>query len=134
MGERFLIDTSGVIKYIDKTFPPSAISFLDIELDKEINLSIVTKVEVLGWNPPDPNDIQRFKIFTEIASIYLITEEIGDIAVLIRKLTKVKLPDVFIAATAIANKFTLLADNDKDFNKIVALGIGLRYLNPFTIK
>ncbi|MGV3557963.1 PIN domain-containing protein [Larkinella arboricola] len=44
----------------------------------------------------------------------------------IRKEFRVKLPDVLIAVTALANGWVLVADNDKDFKKIS----GLDYLNP----
>jgi len=133
MAERFLIDSSAAIKYLNNSLPVPSINFLDTELDKEINLSIISKIEILSWNPPAPNDLLVAQKFTEDAFVFTIDDHIGEIAVSIRKTTKVKLPDVLIAATAIARNFTLIADNDKDFNKIVALNIGFKYLNPFTI-
>jgi predicted nucleic acid-binding protein len=42
---------------------------------------------------------------------------------------KLKLPDAIIAATAIDNNFTLIADNDADFKKVP----GLKYINPMQI-
>ena len=133
MAERFLIDSSAAIKYLNNSLPVVAATFLDKELDKEINLSIITKVEILAWNPPTPDDLLLAQKFTAGAVVFPVDERIGDIAVTIRKATKVKLPDILIAATAVARNFTLIADNDKDFDKIVALNIGFKYLNPFTI-
>lgn len=46
----------------------------------------------------------------------------------IRKTVKIKLPDAIIAATAIINDLVLISDNDKDFEKVMPLG--LQYLNP----
>ena len=133
MAERFLIDSSAVIKYLNNSFPVRSITFLDKELDQEINISIITKVELLAWNAPTPDDQLITQNFTDGALVFPVDDRIGDIAISIRKATNVKLPDILIAATAIANNFTLIADNDKDFNKIVALNTGFKYLNPFTI-
>ncbi len=48
MAIRYLIDSSAAIKYLNNTLPASSLLFLDAELDKEVNLSIVTKVEILA--------------------------------------------------------------------------------------
>ena len=133
MAERYLIDSSAAIKYLNNSLPVPAINFLDDELDIEINMSIITKVELLAWNPPAENDLLIAQKFTEDAIIFPVEDRIGEIAVTIRKATKIKLPDILIAATAVANNFTLIADNDKDFDKIVELKIGFKYLNPFNI-
>ena len=130
MGERFLIDSSAVIKYLNNSLPHTSITFLDKELDREINLSVITKIEILAWKPPSPKDLTIIQQFTNEAFIFPINDHIGDIAISIRRSTKVKLPDVLIAATAIAHNFTLIADNDKDFNKIAALTKNFKYLNP----
>jgi len=134
MAERFLIDSSTAIKYLNNSLPVRSVSFLDKELDKEINLSIITKVEILAWSTPTPGDLMLAQQFAAGAIIFPVDAHIGDIAISIRKATKVKLPDILIAATAVHHNFTLIADSDKDFNKIVALNIGFKYLNPFTIK
>ena len=129
----YIIDTSAAIKYLNYTFPAYAITFLDKALNEEIKISIVTKVELLAWNPPNSEQLVKFEQFVAAASVLHITDEIAAIATKIRKVTKVKLMDVFIAATAIACNATLIADNDKDFNKIETLNIGFKYLNPFSI-
>ncbi len=123
MAERFIIDSSAAIKYLNNSLPVRSLAFSDKELDKEINISIITKVEILAWDPPDPSDLIIARKFTDGASIFPVDDNIGDIAVSIRKATKVKLPDVLIAATAIVRDLTLVADNDKDFNKILELNI-----------
>ncbi len=133
MAERYLIDSSAAIKYLNNSLPVPSISLLDKELDKEINISIITKVELLAWNPPDRNNLIIAGQFAKAAFIFPVDDRIGDIAISIRKLSKVKLPDILIAATAMANDFTLIADNDKDFMKIVKLNIGFKYLNAFKI-
>ncbi|NCU31929.1 MAG: PIN domain-containing protein [Candidatus Moranbacteria bacterium] len=59
-----------------------------------------------------------------------MNDRIINLAIQIRKITKIKLPDAIIAATAIHNNFVLISTNDNDFLKVVQLG--LAYLNPET--
>jgi len=47
----------------------------------------------------------------------------------IRRNKKVKTPDAIIAATALAHGFTLITNNEKDFNSIK----GLKIVNPFKV-
>lgn len=130
MGQKFLIDTCAVIKYLDNLFPPQAISFMDALVDDDSKVSFITKIELLVWNPPNPNDIKIREEFLAGSEILYINDDVIIWATQIRKETKIKLPDAIIAATAIANNFVLLSDNDNDFNKVKPLG--LKYMNPKT--
>ena len=60
----------------------------------------------------------------------MIEDSIIAKAILIRKSYKLKLPDAIIAASAVVNDYTLIADNDKDFKKVKEL----KYINPALIK
>ncbi len=46
MGERYLIDTSGVIKYLTESFPLSGLIFMDDIIDKESVISFITEIEL----------------------------------------------------------------------------------------
>jgi predicted nucleic acid-binding protein len=130
MEQKYLIDTSAVIKYLENLFPPEAISFMDFVVDKDCKVSFITKIELLVWDTPVPSDIKIREEFLEGSKIYYINEDIINLAIKIRKATKIKLPDAIIAATAIANNLILLSENDNDFHKVVSLG--LKYMNPKT--
>ena len=130
MEQKYLIDTCAVIKYLENLFPPEAISFMDALVDDDCKVSFITKIELLVWNPPNPNDIKIREEFLAGSEVHHINDEIIIQAVKIRKETKIKLPDAIIAATAMANNFVLLSDNDDDFNKVKPLG--LKYMNPKT--
>jgi predicted nucleic acid-binding protein len=134
MGERYIIDTSAVIKYLNNSLQQPAINFLDVVLDDEANLSFVTKIELLCWNPVATEDLLVVQEFTGKANIYFVNNSLIDIAIKIRQATKIKLPDALIAATAIHYNFTLVADNDRDFDKVISLGIGLKYINPVRLQ
>ena len=130
MGQKYLIDTCAVIKYLDNLFPPEAISFMDNLVDDDSKVSFITKIELLVWNPPAPSDIIIREEFLDGSEIHYINDDIINLAIQIRKVTKIKLPDAVIAATAMANNFILLSDNDNDFQKVELLG--LKYMNPKT--
>ena len=128
MGQKYLIDTSAVIKYLDEIFPSNALSFMDALVDKDSHVSFITKIELLAWNPPIPEDIKIRIAFLSGSEIHYINDAIIEMAVKIRKETKIKLPDAVIAATALVYGFILLSDNDEDFKKVEPLG--LKYMNP----
>ena len=51
MGEKYLIDTSGVIKYLTETFPLKGLLFMDEILNKESVISFISEIELQVWNP-----------------------------------------------------------------------------------
>ncbi len=130
MGQKYLIDTCAVVKYLSESLPVKALSFMDEVIDDDCRVSFITKIELLVWNSPNPDDIVIRKEFISGSRVYYIDDAIINHAIKIRKATNIKLPDAIIAATAITNNCTLVSDNDTDFNKVIPLG--LTYLNPRT--
>ncbi|HUW04693.1 MAG TPA: type II toxin-antitoxin system VapC family toxin [Williamwhitmania sp.] len=130
MGQKYLIDTCTVVKYLDEVLPPKAISFMDTLVDDDCKVSFITKIELLVWNPPIAEDIRVREEFLAGSEIHYINDEIINSAIQIRKSTHIRLPDAVIAATAIHNDYVLLSTNDNDFLKVIPLG--LKYMNPET--
>lgn len=130
MEQGYLIDTSVIVKYLADLLPPEASLFMDQVVDKESEISFITQIELLVWNPSIPEDIIIREEFLEGSEIHYINDEIIKGAIRIRKTTNIKLPDAVIAATAIHNDYILLSTNDNDFIKVLPLG--LKYLNPET--
>ena len=126
MASRYLIDTSAVIKYLNGTFPETALGFLDAVVDDESSISFISKIELQVWAPENPDDLLIYQQFVANSVIFGIDEHVVSETIRVRKTHKIKLPDALIAATAIVNNLTLIADNDKDFLKIS----GLNYINP----
>ncbi len=126
MAERFLIDSSAIIKYLNETLSEEGLSFIDNIIERESIISFVTEIELQVWNPPNADDLRVFQLFVSKSSIIGISDAIIKETIRIRKSFKVKLPDALIAATAISNDITLVADNDKDFKQIA----DLKYINP----
>ncbi|MEM9849112.1 MAG: type II toxin-antitoxin system VapC family toxin, partial [Bacteroidota bacterium] len=93
-------------------------------------ISFITQIELLVWTPLNPNDLEIYQTFVESSNVLQVNNEIIEYCILIRKTTKIKVPDALIAASAVAFDLTLISDNDKDFNKVLKMDIGLKYLNP----
>ena len=126
MEERYLIDTSAVIKYLNLTFPADGVDFLNIILEKESVISFISEIELRAWNPGDPDDMKIYDSFISKSTVIGIQEGLINETIRIRKSFKLKLPDALIAASAIINDRILVADNDKDFLIIPEL----KYINP----
>jgi predicted nucleic acid-binding protein len=114
MGKKYLIDTNIIIDYLGNKLPAKAKHLLDNIIDQEINLSVINKIELLGFTHPEP----FLSDFVSYANIYHLTDDVVDKTIELRKKHKTKLPDAIIAATAICNNLTLITHNIKDFSKI----------------
>ena len=126
MAKRYLIDTSAVIKYLNNTFSAEGLLMIDEIIDQECLLSFITEVELQSWNPTNNQDLSVYIDFVNQSYVYYVDNEIIKETILLRKTYGIKIPDAFIAATALVNDLTLIADNDKDFLKISLL----KYINP----
>ena len=126
MAKRYLIDTSAVIKYLNNTFSAEGLLMIDEIIDQECLLSFITEVELQSWNPTNNQDLSVYIDFVNQSYVYYVDNEIIKETILLRKTYGIKIPDAFIAATALVNDLTLIADNDKDFLKISSL----KYINP----
>ena len=125
MWERYLIDTNILIEYSSNILPDKAENFISKIVDENFNISIINKIEILGYN----NAGRQIEEFISLAVIFSLTDEIADKTIELRRFKKLKLPDAVIAATAIINDFVLLTRNTKDFNNIDELSL----LNPHEV-
>ncbi len=125
MAERYLIDTSAVIKYLNETLSSNGLSFLDKIVDDQSIISFIVEIELQSWNPQNEDDLNVYKVFILNSTIIGINNDIIQETIKIRKSFRLKLPDAIIAATAIINDLILVSDNDKDFKNIS----NLKYIN-----
>ncbi|EEB74407.2 Hypothetical protein TAM4_1774 [Thermococcus sp. AM4] len=122
-----MIDTNILIYYLADAIPEEELSKVEEILRKSFNISIITKIEFLGWKGHTPEGFEKSKEFISFANIIPLTDEIADVAIELRRKVSIKLPDAVIAATALVHNLTLVTRNVKDFEKIE----GLRIYNPF---
>jgi toxin FitB len=92
-------------------------------------VSVVSYVEVLGYQGLTPEARQHFETFFAAARILPITQEVIEQAVRLRQSKKMTLGDALIAGTVLANNLTLVTRNTRDFDWIA----GIRLLNPFDL-
>jgi predicted nucleic acid-binding protein len=125
MGKRYLLDTNTVIDYMGNKLPGNARTALAQIIDDEINLSVINKIELLGFSKVE----QDLSDFVSCSNICPMDDGIVDKTIEVRRLYKIKLPDAVIAATALQHGFALVTNNTKDF-----LGIkDLEVVNPYEL-
>jgi len=118
--QQYLIDTNAVVDYIGNKLPVDGMAFMNNVIDNVPFVSIITKIEVLGFTTLD----KHYKLLTDFmddAIIFTLSNEIVDTCIELRKKYKIKLPDAIIAATALSQNLVLISRNDKDFKKIYEL-------------
>ncbi|MCR9100737.1 MAG: type II toxin-antitoxin system VapC family toxin [bacterium] len=131
MGKEFLLDTNTLIYFLNGSFPEPAMDFLERILNEKGSVvSIITKIELLGWQTPNKAHISIVESLVKKSTIVPLNDLIAERAISIRRIRKVKLPDAVIAASAIFGDYTLISRNDKDFQGIPDLS----YMNLFTDK
>lgn len=125
---QYLIDTNVVIDYLGKKLPLNGMEFRNAIIDDIPNVSVVTKIEVLGFNAPDEH-YQLLTDFMNDATIFDLNDSIVDASIDVRKKNKTKLPDAIIAATALVYNLTIISRNINDFKNIS----GLNCINPWEL-
>ena len=125
MGKRYLLDTNTVLDYMGNKLPDKAKIALAQIIDDEINLSVINKIELLGFTKVEQDLVD----FVSCSNIYPMDDDIVEKTIEVRRLYKLKLPDAVIAATALHNGFTLVTNNTKDFKNIS----GLEDINPYDL-
>jgi predicted nucleic acid-binding protein len=121
----YLIDTNSVIDFLGNKFPASGMNFISRVVDEIPKVSVITKIEVLGFNTTDANQTLLINFMND-ATILELTNNVVEICIELRKKYKIKLPDAIIAATAIAYDLIIITRNLSDFNKIAEV----KTINP----
>lgn len=96
---------------------------------KNIRVSIISQLEVLGYHQLVVKDRMYFEDLFKQFDLFDINAEIIDSAIAFRQQQSMSLGDAIIAATAKVHKLPLVTANTKDFNHIE----GLELINPLAI-
>ena len=112
-----------MIDYLGEKLPASGMEFMNGIIDAVPMVSVVTKIEVLGFNAPAEH-YQLLKDFMDDATLFALNDEVIDASIEVRKNHKTKLPDAIIAATALVKGLTIISRNTKDFQNIEGLDCG----------
>ena len=125
---QYLIDTNAVIDYPGKKLPSKDMDFMNTIIDALPNVSVVTKIELLGFNASEGH-YQLLTNFMNDVNVLDLTNNIVDLCINIRRKNKTKLPDANIAATALVNDLVLVSRNISDFKSVQ----GLRVIDPHNL-
>jgi hypothetical protein len=85
--------------------------------DKNLYLSFITQLELLGAKYLKPDDISKIKQFISECTVIDITQEIKENTIRLRQSYSLKLPDSIIAATSLWLNMPLITA-DGDFKKV----------------
>ena len=118
-GNSFIIDTN-IILYILSGNRKLA----ELLNDKEVYVSFITELELLGYKGIVKKDKKIIKNFLDDCTIININRKIKDYTLQIKQSQKVKLPDAIIGATAIFLDIPLVTA-DKGFVKIKEIELNL---------
>ena len=122
----YLIDTNILIYHTKGS--QITIDFIgNLIAQHSFNISILTKIEFLGWDKHTPDGFEKCKQLIELANIYPVDEDIANKAIELRRKSSIKLADAVIAATAIMHDSKLVTRNVDDFKGVE----GLEIINPF---
>lgn len=122
----YLIDTNILIYHTNGS--EVALDFLTKLTDeRSLNISILTKVEFLGWDKHTPEGYEKCKKLIESANVYPLDEEVANKAIELKRKVNIKLADAVIGATALVNDLKLATRNVDDFEMLEELDL----VNPF---
>ncbi|MCH6232402.1 type II toxin-antitoxin system VapC family toxin [Cognataquiflexum rubidum] len=129
MGKQeYLIDTNALIDYLGMKLPKKGMSFLNEVVDVVPYLSVISKIELLGFNTTE----EQYAILSSFIAdsvVFDLSDKVVEKCIELRKKTRIKLPDAIIASTALVYDLKLISRNTSDFNHIK----GLVTINPHSI-
>ena len=115
----YLLDSNFIIRL--SRSEDGAVEFFE-KIDK-VAVSIITYMEVLGYNFKSAIESNMVRDIFELMEIFYIDEVIANEVIDIRKSIKIKLPYAIIAATALVNDYSLVTANIDDFKRLDELNI-----------
>lgn len=124
MEQKYLIDTNVIIDNFGNKLPENSKKIL---FKIELTISVITKIEVLGWLNASQEQLQPLYNFMDSSTIIPINNEVIDKTIQIRQTKKIALGDTLIADTALVYGFILISRNTADFKNIN----GLTVIDPF---
>ncbi|MCZ7358424.1 MAG: type II toxin-antitoxin system VapC family toxin [Candidatus Methanoperedens sp.] len=124
---RYLLDTNILIYYFADVIPLEELDTVENILKMSFNISIITRIEFLGWDKHTKEGYDKAKEFVSFAKTIPLNNKIADLTVDIGRNHRIKLPDAVIAATALSGDLILVTRNSKDFSGVEDLEI----YNPF---
>jgi len=112
---KYLLDTNAVIYFLNGE---EKVAALIAEPMNVINVSFITKIELLCFETEDIDVLYAISEFLKEISVVYINDDIITAAINYRKGIKLKIPDAIIAATAKVMGLSLVTADKELTNKL----------------
>ena len=116
-----VIDTNILIYHLAGVLTDQAEVTLADALESGSYISIITRIELLGWRKHSPDSLKAAEALLQSVSEIPLHEEIIRLCISFRQNYPIKLPDAIIAATARYAKVPLMTRNMPDFERVPEL-------------
>jgi predicted nucleic acid-binding protein len=123
-----VIDTNILIYHLAGVLTDQAEATLAGALESGSYISIITRIELLGWRKHSPDSLKAAEALLKSVSEIPLHEEIVRLCISFRQSYPIKLPDAIIAATARHAKVPLMTRNMTDFEQVPEL----KMVDPFS--
>jgi predicted nucleic acid-binding protein len=123
-----VIDTNILIYHLAGVLTDQAEAILAEALESGSYISIITRIELLGWRKHSPDSLKAAEALLQSMSEIPLHEEIIRLCISFRQNYPIKLPDAIIAATAQHTKIPLMTRNATDFERVS----DLKMVDPFS--
>jgi predicted nucleic acid-binding protein len=97
MGKRYLLDTNTILDYMGNKLSNKSKAALAKIIDHEINISVINKIELLGFSKVEQDLID----FVSCSNICPMGDDIVEKTIEVRRLFKIKLPDLWLKAPTV---------------------------------
>lgn len=122
-----LVDTNVLIHALSGNAQASILSRIDDAIANQARYSVVTRMELLGWNGHTADSRRETEALLAQLMEIPLTPAIVALVIDIRSTITIKLPDAIIAASALVENLPLMTCNTGDFKRIA----GLVVIDPF---
>ena len=123
----YLIDTNILIYYLNGSIPGNSTDFITKVLSDSFRVSVITKLEFLGWKGFDSDTFSKASEFLGYAEVIGLNDSIESTSISLRRTISIEFADAIIGATALEMNAVLITRNADDFKNIR----GLKVINPW---
>jgi predicted nucleic acid-binding protein len=127
IAQKCILDTNILIYHLNGVLDDDTEKLLENVLKLNSSISVITRIEVLGWQRHNPTSLQDAQDLLNRINEQPLTNEIVNECIQLRQTHSIRIPDAIIAATALHLNLPLMTRNVEDFEGIP----NLRLLNPF---